>query len=77
MDDNFFVQEDETTDEMKLVNEMLVTSTFQNVCSCVKTILDDINLVINRLKAEYTLINYPGSDSSERSIIVYSFSLFR
>lgn len=64
---NTNLQEEASCEELKLINEALATSTFQNVCSCIKSALEDVTWLINRLKAEYCLVVYLSSECSERS----------
>lgn len=50
-----------------MVNELLASTAFLSVCSCIKSMLEDVDWVINRLKAERNIVNYSGHDSN-RSI---------
>lgn len=44
-----------------------MNNVFISLCNSVKSMLEDVDWIIARLKAEYTLISYPGEGGSDKS----------
>nr|XP_023013240.1 Fanconi anemia group I protein homolog [Leptinotarsa decemlineata] len=59
-------EEDLTPETFKIINEATVHSMLLSLCSTVKSVLEDIEALIARLKSEYHLLMYPGVENLER-----------
>ncbi|XP_050507093.1 Fanconi anemia group I protein homolog [Diabrotica virgifera virgifera] len=57
-------EEEHTIEKIKIVNEGTVNNILLSLCGCIKTILDDVDSVIARLKSEYIILSYPGEDDT-------------
>ncbi|XP_072384850.1 Fanconi anemia group I protein homolog [Diabrotica undecimpunctata] len=57
-------EEEQTTENIKIVNEGSVNNILLSLCGCIKTILDDVDSVIARLRSEYIILSYPGEDDT-------------
>lgn len=63
----FYKQELVTCEEMEFINESSATTSFQDICHVMKTMLDEIDFVIHRLKSTYFMLNYSGEESMNNS----------
>ncbi|EEZ98882.2 Fanconi anemia group I protein homolog-like Protein [Tribolium castaneum] len=59
-------EEEHTSEEMKVLNEQTVNTVFTCLCNNIKSVLEDIDWVIARLKAEFSLMTYPNDEGLER-----------
>ncbi|KAJ8938554.1 hypothetical protein NQ314_011443 [Rhamnusium bicolor] len=61
------IREDEDNAEtFTIINEGTVQSISLSLCSNIKSILEDIEAVIARLKSEYNILVYPGAENIEK-----------
>ncbi|KAK4882809.1 hypothetical protein RN001_006128 [Aquatica leii] len=57
---------EENSDELILINEANALTVFPLLCNSLKTLLDDVDWIIIRLKSKFGMITYPGEDNPER-----------
>ncbi|KAF5299517.1 hypothetical protein FQR65_LT01100 [Abscondita terminalis] len=58
--------EEETFEELMIINEYNAPTVIPLLCSSLKIMLDDLDWIILRLKSEFGMITYPGEDNPER-----------
>ncbi|KAJ8961411.1 hypothetical protein NQ318_014657 [Aromia moschata] len=58
--------EEHNVEKFAIVNEESVHTILQSVCTHIKSILEDIDAVIARLKSEYNILMYPGAENVEK-----------
>ncbi|CAH1104215.1 unnamed protein product [Psylliodes chrysocephalus] len=59
-------EEEHTKESFKIINEATVHNIFLSICNSLKSILEDIDAVVIRLKSENYILNFPGEDDSEK-----------
>lgn len=62
-----YFQDNESVDGIKLINDASGATVLQLFCNTIKTMLDNVDWIISRLKAEYAVMIYPGEENPERS----------
>lgn len=60
-------EDNESVECIKLVNDATAPTVLQLFCSTLKTMLDNVDWIISRLKAEHAVMLYPGEENPERS----------
>lgn len=56
----------EGTPTIKLINEEVGVPALEGLCNIFKSQLDDIDWIILRFRADYSMITFPGDDSIEK-----------
>lgn len=53
--------------QLKILNEATALPTLNNLSNILKTMLNEADWLIQRCRAEYNMIIYPGADKIEKS----------
>lgn len=61
-------EEEHDSESFTIINESSLNQIVLSLCSTVKTILEDIDALIGRLKSEFSLINCPGVENLETKL---------
>lgn len=62
-----YLQENEGSTSLKIVNELTVQTFIQCLTSTIKILLENLDWMTNRLRSEYGVLTYAGDESLERS----------
>ncbi|KAJ8921771.1 hypothetical protein NQ315_008396 [Exocentrus adspersus] len=60
------MQEDEDSEKLSIINEATVHNILLSLCNNIKSILEDIDSLIARLKSEYNILIFPGVENAEK-----------
>ncbi|XP_056642069.1 Fanconi anemia group I protein isoform X1 [Diorhabda sublineata] len=58
-------EEEHVRETFKIVNEASVNNILLSLCNSLKTVLEDIDAVVGRLKSEYYIMSYPGEETND------------
>ncbi|CAG9823300.1 unnamed protein product [Phaedon cochleariae] len=61
-------QEEHTGEKVKIINEATVYNILTSLCGSIKSVLEDIESVIARLKSEYYVLTYNGVENVEKKM---------